>query len=92
MWWCWGLLEGAWNRKYSKASLELGGSWSLKNAKDVQGWGWKNSKMPLEWKRGHPLTGTNFTLFRGMGELLSSQFVSLCLVLNWALVLQSSDA
>ena len=52
----WGLLEGAWNRKYSEVSLELGGSWSLKNAEGVQDQSWKNSEMLLEQKRGHPLT------------------------------------
>ena len=54
----WGLLEGAQNRKYSKASLELGGSWSPKNAKGVQGQSWKNSKTALEQKTGCPLTLT----------------------------------
>ena len=31
----WGLPEGAWNRKSSEMSLELGGGWSPKNAKGV---------------------------------------------------------
>ena len=52
----WGLLEGAWNRKHSKASLELGGGRSPKNAKGVQGQSWKNSETALEQKTGHPLT------------------------------------
>ena len=30
-----GTAEGTWDRKYSKVSLELGGGWSPKNAKDV---------------------------------------------------------
>ena len=46
----WGLLEGAQNRKYSKVSLELGGSQSPKNAKGIQGRSWKDSEMFLEWK------------------------------------------
>ena len=55
--WCGELLEGAQNKKYSKASLELGGGWSPKNAEGVQGWSGKNSEMLLEWKTGDPLTG-----------------------------------
>ena len=50
-------MEGAWNQKYSKVSLELGGGWSLKNAKGVRGRSWKNSKMFLEWRTGHPQMG-----------------------------------
>ena len=53
---CWGLLEGARNKKYSKVSLELGGGQSLKNAEGVQGWSWKNSEMFSEQKTGCPLT------------------------------------
>ena len=56
MQYCCGLLEGAWNRKYSKVSLELGGGQRSKNAKGVQGWSWKNSEMLLEQKTGCPLT------------------------------------
>ena len=54
----WGLLDGGWNRKYSEVSPELGGSWSPKNAKGVQGWSWKDSEMSSEWKTGRPLTST----------------------------------
>ena len=53
---CWGLLEGAWNKKYSKVSLELGGGWSPKNAEGVRGQSWKNSEMFVEQKTGRPLT------------------------------------
>ena len=52
----WGLLEGAWNKKYSKVSLELGGGRSPKNAKGVRGRSWKNSEMFSEQKTGRPLT------------------------------------
>ena len=38
-------------------SLELGGGWSLKNAKGVQSQSWKDSEMFWEPKTGHPLTG-----------------------------------
>ena len=64
-WTCWrsigdqyltGLLEGAQSRKNSKAFLELGGSWSLKNAKGVRGQSSKNSETASEQKRGCPLT------------------------------------
>ena len=54
--WCWGLLEGVWNKKYSKVSLELRGGWSPKNAEGVWGRSWKNSKMLLEQKTGCLLT------------------------------------
>ena len=46
----------AWNRKYSEASLELGGGQSPKDAKGVRGQSWKNSEMFSEQKTGHPLT------------------------------------
>ena len=37
-------------------SLELGGGWSLKNAKGVRGQSWKNSETASERKTGRPLT------------------------------------
>ena len=49
-------MEGVQNKKYSKVSLELGGSRSPKNAEGVQGQSWKNSEMFLEQKTGRPLT------------------------------------
>ena len=54
-----GLLEGAWNRKYSKVSPELGGGRSPKNAECICGWSWKDSEMFLERKTGCPLTVTH---------------------------------
>ena len=48
-------MEGAWNRKYSEVSPELGGSWSPKNVEGIQGWSWKDSKMFSEQKTGCPL-------------------------------------
>ena len=53
---CWGLLKGAQNEKYSEVSPELRGGRSPKNAEDVRGRSWKNSKMFSEQKTGRPLT------------------------------------
>ena len=49
-------MEGTQDKKYSKVSVELRGSWSLKDAKGVRGQSWKNLEMFLEWKTGCPLT------------------------------------
>ena len=45
-----------WNRKSFEASLELGGSQSLRDAEGVQGRSRQNSETASEWKTGHPLT------------------------------------
>ena len=63
-----GTLEGAQNKKYSEVSPELGGSWSPKNSKGVQGWSWKNSKMLSEWKTGRPLTHAIYALLQSQSR------------------------
>ena len=87
----WGLLDGGRNRKYSKVSPELRGSWSPKNAGGIRGRSWKDSEMSSEQKTGRPLTVPRSVVGLLCGGLYLSPWWQCPLLVPWGLGLLCKD-